>query len=68
MPLGKCALACEAGGDNLTVEAPRHEAGFRVIFGPQNKVLQMGYGAGNIDRPASPKVPIKNEARKRSFF
>ena len=40
------------------MEAPRH--GFRVIFGPQNKALQMGYGAGNIDdRPASPKVPIK---------
>ena len=51
-----------------TVEAPRHEAGFRVIFGPQNEALQVGYGAGNIDRPASPKVPIKNEARKRSFF
>ena len=60
-------LACKAGGDNLTVEAPRHEAGFRVIFGPQNDALQMGY-AGNIDRPASPKVPIKNEARKRFFF
>ena len=62
------ALACKAGGDNLTVEAPRHEAGFRVIFGPQNDALQMGYGAGNIDRPASPKVPIKNEARKHFFF
>ena len=55
-------------GEGSTVEAPRHEAGFRVIFGPQNEALQMGYGAGNIDRPASPKVPIKNEARKRSFF
>ena len=52
----------------FTVEAPRHEAGFRVIFGPQNDALQMGYGAGNIDRPASPKVPIKNEARKRFFL
>ena len=29
------ALACKAGGDNLTVEAPRHEVGFRVIFGPK---------------------------------
>ena len=53
---------------SLTVEAPRHEAGFRMIFGPQNDALQMGYGAGNIDLPASPKVPIKNEARKRFFF
>ena len=61
------ALACTAG-DNLTVEAPRHEVGFCVIFGPQNGALQMGYGAGNIDRPASPKVSIENEARKRSFF
>ena len=52
----------------MTAEAPRHEAGFRVIFGPQNDALQMGYGAGNIDRPASPKVPIKNEARKRFFL
>ena len=51
----------------LSVEAPRHEAGLRVIFGPQNDALQMGYGAGNIDRPASPKVP-KNEARKLFFF
>ena len=41
------------------MEAPRHEAGFRVIFGPQNDALQMGYGAGNIDRPASPKFPSK---------
>ena len=61
------ALACEAG-NHLTVEAHRREAGSRVIFGPQNDALQMGYGVGNIDRPASPKVPIKNEARKRSFF
>ena len=36
-----------------TVEAPRHEAGFRGIFGPQNEALQMGYGAGN--RPS--RVP-----------
>ena len=50
------------------MEAPRHEAGFRVIFRPQDDVLQMGYGAGSIDRPESPKVPIKNEARQRSFF
>ena len=41
------------------MEAPRHEAGFRVIFGPQKDALQMGYGAGNIDHPASPKVPSK---------
>ena len=30
------------------MKAPRHEAGFRVIFGPQNDALQMGYGAENI--------------------
>ena len=27
---------CEADGDNLTLEAPRREAGFRVIFGSHN--------------------------------
>ena len=53
------ALACKAGGDNLTVEAPRHEAGFRVIFGPQNDALQMGYGAGSTDRPGPRKFPSK---------
>ena len=28
----------------------------------------MGYSAGNIDRPAFPKVPIKTKARKRFFL
>ena len=39
------------------MEAPRREAGFRVIFGFQNDALQMGYGAGNKDRPG--KFPSK---------
>ena len=52
--VGQIALACKAGGDNLTVEA--------------NDALQMGYDAESIDRPASPKVPIKHEARKRFFL
>ena len=50
-------LPVKQAGINLTLEAPRHEADFRVIFGPQNDALQMGYGAGNIDRPASRTVP-----------
>ena len=49
----------------FTVEAPRHEAGFRVIFGPQNDALQNGLRRGK-HRPASPKVLLKNEARQRS--
>ena len=56
-------LRPKAGGDNLTV---RHEA--RVIFGPQNEALQMGYGAGNTDRPASPKVPIKKVKLENVFL
>ena len=43
------------------MEAPRHEAGFRVIFGPQNDALQMGYGAGNIDRRGKFPSKIKLE-------
>ena len=44
------------------MEAPRHEAGFRVIFGPQNDALQMGYGEGNIDRPGKflSKMKLEN--------
>ena len=37
-----------------------------VIFGPLNDVVQMGYGAGNIDRRG--KFPSKTKLEKRSFF
>ena len=43
--------ADEEAKKSITAEAPRHKAAFRVIFGSQNDGLQMGYGAGNIDRP-----------------
>ena len=41
-------------------------SGFRVIFGPQNGALQIGYGAENIDR--SGKCPSKIKMEKRFHF
>ena len=63
------ALACKAGGDNPTVEAPRHEAGFSCDFrAPKRRPAKEATTRENIDRPASLKVPIKNTARKRFFL
>ena len=40
------------------MEEPWHEAGFRVIFGPQNDALQWATAQETGDRPAT-KFPSK---------
>ena len=54
------ALACKAGGDNPTVEAPRHEAGFSRDFRapkrrPANGLRRRKHGPSRVPKNFHPK-------------